>query len=117
MFDDSQVEEYINNFNSEIKEKLVSLRNLIYSIEPKSVESFNYGMPAYKFNKKPLIYFAAYTNHIGLYATPTTHSKFEKKLSKYKQGKGSVQIPNSNKLPLKLIDEMIRFKIDEILKK
>ncbi len=48
-------------------------------------------MPAYKLNGKPLVYFAGYENHVGLYATPSGHAAFEKELSEYKQGKGSVQ--------------------------
>jgi len=50
-------------------------------------------MPAYKTNGKPLVYFAGYKKHIGFYATPTGHSEFQKDLSKFKQGKGSVRFP------------------------
>jgi len=44
-------------------------------------------MPAYKLKGKPLLYFAGYKNHIGLYATPSGHSAFAKELAGYKQGK------------------------------
>ena len=69
-------------------------------------------MPAYKF-QGPLVYFAGFRNHIGFYATPTGHSKFAKELSKYKQGKGSVQFPLEEPLPLDLIERVVKFRIKE----
>ena len=62
-------------------------------------EPISYGIPAYKLNKKPLIYFGAYKNHIGFYATPASHSKFKTELSNYKQGKGYVQFPLHKPIP------------------
>ena len=60
---------------------------------PDANESISYGMPAYKLNGKPLVYFADYKSHIGFYTTPTAHAKVVIELSKYKQVKGSVQLP------------------------
>ena len=62
-----------------------------------ATEEFSYAMPAYKYNKKPLVYFAAFKEHIGIYVTPQTHERFKEELAKYKQGKGSVQFPHEKK--------------------
>ncbi len=67
-------------------------------------------MPAYKLNGKPLVYFAGYENHVGLYTTPSGHAAFEKELSKYKQGKGSVQFPLDEPMPLDLITRIVKFR-------
>ena len=89
------------------------IRMLILEKAPEAQESISYGMPAYKTNGKPLIYFAAFKNHIGLYATPSGHTHFADALSQYKQGKGSVQFPNEQPLPLDLIAEIIAFRVEE----
>lgn len=107
------VESYILGFSEEIQEKLRLIRQIIKDNAPEAEENIAYGMPAYKLNKKPLVYFAGYKNHIGFYATPTGHSKFEKELSKYKQGKGSVQFPFDKQLPVDLIAEIVRFRVNE----
>ena len=73
----------------------------------------SYGMPGYKLNKKPLVYFAAYKNHIGFYATPTGHKAFEAELSKYKQGKGSVQFPLDQEIPYDLITRIVVYRVEE----
>ena len=82
---------------------------------PNAIESIAYGMPAYKVNGKPLVYFAAFKNHIGFYATPKGHVHFAKELSKYKQGKGSVQFPIDKPIPYDLIKGMVEFKAKENL--
>jgi len=69
-------------------------------------------MPAYKTHGKPLVYFAALKNHIGFYATPTGHSKFAEQLSKYKQGKGSVQFP-FDAVPYEFVEKIIQFRVKE----
>jgi uncharacterized protein YdhG (YjbR/CyaY superfamily) len=64
--------------------------------------------------KKPLVYYGAFTNHICLYTTPNTNEHFQEKLKGYKQGRGSIQLPNDKDLPIGLINEKILFKKNEI---
>lgn len=109
----ANVDEYINDFEGETRERLIATRKLILETAPQVQESISYGMPAYKMNGKPLVYFGGYKSHIGFYATPTGHQAFEKELSKYKQGKGSVQFPLDEPLPAKLIKEIVLFRIAE----
>lgn len=107
------VNEYIESFPSDIQERLVAVRNAIKLTSPSAIESISYGMPAYKYKGKPLVYFAAFTKHIGFYATPNGHAAFAKELSSYKQGRGSVQFPLNKQLPIELIIRMVEFKVKE----
>jgi uncharacterized protein YdhG (YjbR/CyaY superfamily) len=107
------VDKYILGFPEEVQEIMQQLRKLVKHIAPEAEEGIAYGMPAYKMNKRPLIYFAAYKQHIGFYATPSGHSKFTKELSKYKQGKGSVQFPLDEPMPYKLIERIVKFRVEE----
>jgi len=60
-----------------------------------------------------LVYFAAFKNHIGFYATPSGHDEFQAELSKYKQGKGSVQFPLDQPMPYQLMERIIKFRVSE----
>lgn len=115
--DMTTVEEYIAAFPTTVAERLTQLRNMVLQEAPDAQEGISYGMPAYKLNGKPLVYFAAFANHIGVYATPSGHAHFAQELSGYKQGKGSVQFPLSQPLPMPLITDMVRFKVTENLTK
>ena len=93
------------------------MRNTIKEAAPEAEECISYAMPAYKTNGKPLVYFAAFKNHIGFYATPTGHTKFATQLATYKQGKGSVQFPMNKPMPLALIRAIVQFRVTENLSK
>ena len=109
----NEIESYIQQFPEDVQLILNKIRKIIKENSSNIEESISYGMPAYKFNKKPLVYFAAYKNHIGFYATPSGHKEFIDELSKYKQGKGSVQFPLNQPIPYALIEKIVQFRMQE----
>jgi uncharacterized protein YdhG (YjbR/CyaY superfamily) len=109
------VDIYIKSVASkELQERLLTLRQLIVKTVPEAIETVAYGLPAYKYKKKPLVYFGAFTHHIGLYATPSANENFQKELKEYKQGRGSIQFPHDKELPRDLIKRMVLFKKNEL---
>jgi len=110
------IDEYIAIQTPEIKILLEQMRQTIKKAAPEAEEVISYNMPAFKYQGM-LVYFAAYKNHIGFYATPTGHSEFKEELSIYKQGKGSVQFPLNQPLPLDLISRIVAFRVKENLRK
>lgn len=97
----------------EVQEVLSKVREILRKNAPEASESIAYGMPAYKTYGKPLVYYAAFKSHLGLYATPSGHEKFSQQLAGYKQGKGSVQFPFNQDIPYALIEEIVRFRVRE----
>jgi uncharacterized protein YdhG (YjbR/CyaY superfamily) len=110
------IDEYIAIQTPEVKVILEHMRQTIKKAAPQAEEVISYNMPAFKYYGM-LVYFAAYKNHIGFYATSNVHSAFAAELSTYKQGKGSVQFPLDKPLPLDLISKMVAFKVKENLKR
>jgi uncharacterized protein YdhG (YjbR/CyaY superfamily) len=108
----ANVDEYIAAFPKDVQQLLKQMRAAIKAAAPKAEELISYGMPAYKYHGQ-LVFFAAFKNHIGFYATPAGHKAFEKELAKYKQGKGSVQFPVEEPLPLSLITKIVKFRVKE----
>lgn len=111
------VNEYISSLPVEIQKIAQEIRSIIKNEAPDCDESISYGMPAYKTFGRPLVYFAAFKNHIGLYATPSGHAQFSAALSKYKQGKGSVQFPLDAAIPYDLIQQIVAFRVKENIDK
>mgnify|MGYP006157952931 CR=1 FL=1 len=110
------VDQYIANFPAEVQELMQQVRSTIKASAPQAEERISYGMPGYYLNG-PLVYFAGYKNHIGFYATPNGHEAFAEELSKYKQGKGSVQFPLSEPMPIDLIKRIVAFRVETQLAK
>ncbi len=113
----ANIDDYIAGFPVPVQKHLQNIRETIKRAAPEAEESISYAMPAFKFKGKPLVYFAGYKNHIGFYATPNGHQAFEKDLSIYKQGKGSVQFPLDKPMPLDLIVRVTKYRIAQNLEK
>lgn len=109
----NQVDQYISGFPKDVQHILKNVRQLIIDHAPGVEEGFSYGMPAYKSNKRPLIYFAAFKHHLGIYALPSGHAAFAEALSAYTRGKGSVQFPFDQPIPYDLITKMVQFRFLE----
>jgi uncharacterized protein YdhG (YjbR/CyaY superfamily) len=107
------VTEYISAFPAGVQQRLAQIRAIIREAAPEAEESMAYGMPAYKTQGLPLVYFAGYEKHIGFYATPTGHAQFASELAGYRQGKGSVQFPLDQPMPYDLIRRIVAFRAGE----
>lgn len=111
--------QYISGFSPEIQEKLKIIRELVHNSVPEAVETISYQMPAFKYKGKMLVYFAAFKNHIGFYATPESNLAFKEELSEYKTSKGTIQLPYNKPVPTELLRKIILYKAtaNEIKKK
>ncbi|WP_264538427.1 iron chaperone [Flavobacterium sp. N1736] len=110
------INEYIGGFPNEVQEILEKIRATIQKAAPDAKEKISYSMPAFDQNGI-VVYFAAFKNHIGLYALPSGHEEFKNELSKYKSGKGSVQFPLDKPMPYDLITKIVKFRVKENLEK
>jgi uncharacterized protein YdhG (YjbR/CyaY superfamily) len=108
------IDEYISAFPDDIQTVLEKIRQTIRRTAPDAVESISYGMPAFKLKSKPLVYFAAWKNHIGFYPTSSGTAAFKDQLSAYKSSKGAVQFPLDKSIPYDLIERIVLFRMDEI---
>ncbi|MCB0522734.1 MAG: DUF1801 domain-containing protein [Lewinellaceae bacterium] len=110
----NSIEQYIAGFPVDVQNTLQQVRATIRAAAPGATEDIRYGIPTFRLNGKNLVHFAAFKNHIGFYATPTGHQAFAGELSKYKQGKGSVQFPLDQPMPLELIGRIVQHRAGHI---
>jgi uncharacterized protein YdhG (YjbR/CyaY superfamily) len=111
------IDEYNAAFPPNIQTILQQLRQTIREAAPNAEETISYQMPAFKFNGRILVYFAAFKNHIGFYPTASAVEAFKEKLAKFETSKGTVRFPLTEPLPLELVKEMVRFRVKENLHK
>lgn len=110
------VDEYIAGFSGRTRELLQELRAAIRAAAPLATEKISYRMPTF-FLEGNLVHFAAFKEHIGFYPTPSGVEGFEAELARYKSGKGSVQFPLDEPLPLDLVRRIVGRRVEENLEK
>jgi len=110
------IDEFIAGFPADVQKVLKKVRATIKKAAPKAEETINYGIPTFRLNGN-LVHFSAFKNHIGFYPTPSGIEKFKKELSVYEGAKGSVKFPLDQPIPYELITKIVKFRVDENLKK
>ena len=103
---------YIAGFPASTQKILEQVRSTIRKAAPNAVEVISYKMPAFKMNKV-LVWYAGYEKHIGFYPGGKGIEAFKEEISAYKWGKGSVQFPLDQKMPLGLITKIVKYKVKE----
>ena len=112
----SYIDEYIATFPAEIQKTLEELRVTIKAAAPGVKEKISYQMPAFTLNGKGLVSFAGWKKHIAMYPGASAIEAFQEELSKFVAGKGTLKFPLDKPLPLKLIGEIVKFRVAENLK-
>lgn len=110
------VDEYIAMQPKNVQPVLEKIRQVIRKAAPKAEESISYQMPGYK-QEGPLVYFGAFKDHYSLFPTSTPVKVFADQLKKYKSSKGTIQFSYDEPLPVKLITDIVKFKVKENLEK
>jgi len=111
----SNIDEYIAEFPEKTQAALKEIRALVHEVAPDAIETISYAIPTFDLKGKHLVHFAGYEHHIGLYPTPTGSEAFAEEFSAYKTGKGSVQFPLDQPLPLDLIRRVVEFRLEQVL--
>jgi len=112
----SSIDEYIATFPKDTQKILETLRATITAAAPDTEEKISYNIPTFTLNGKYLIYFAGWKTHISIYPIPTGSEAFNKQVSKYVEGKGTLKFPIEKPLPLKLITRIVKYRVAENLK-
>ncbi len=103
------IDAYIAGFPREIQEPLKAIRAAIKKAAPALEEAIKYDMPTFMLNGKNLFHFAAFKHHVGFYGVPA-----EEDYTPYKSGKGSVQFPLNEPMPLALISRIVTAKVSKL---
>jgi uncharacterized protein YdhG (YjbR/CyaY superfamily) len=110
------IDEYIADFPLEIQVMLEQIRATIRAAAPDASEAIKYGMPTFVQHGN-LVHFAAFKNHIGFYPVPSGIEAFKTELSVFDQSKGTIRFPFGTPVPLELIARIVKFRLEENLRK
>lgn len=111
-----EVEAFIQEQPPEVKERMQQIRDAVKQAVPDATETINYGIPTFQVGGKNMVHYGPGKEHVGFYATPDGHEEFEDELNKFKRGKGSVQFPLDEPLPIELITRMSVFRSEQLKK-
>jgi uncharacterized protein YdhG (YjbR/CyaY superfamily) len=103
---------YIQAAPPAARARLREIRQCIRAELPEAKEEIKWRMPTYS-QRRILVIFAAFKQHIGFFPTPSVVRAFAGELTGYKVGSNSIQFPLDQPLPVALIRRMTALRVKE----
>jgi uncharacterized protein YdhG (YjbR/CyaY superfamily) len=105
------IDEYIAACPEQSHERLQAVRAVIKKVAPAAKEKISYQIACFELNGKNLVHFAGWKKHVSLYPVPAGSEAFERQVAKYVDGKGTLKFPLDEPLPIKLIERIVKLRI------
>ena len=103
----ASIDAYIAAQASAVQPMLQRIRAIVREEAPQAVQAISYRIPAFK-QGGVLIYFAAFSKHIGVYPPVQGDAALLEALAPYRGPKGNLSFPFSEPLPLELIGRVAK---------
>jgi uncharacterized protein YdhG (YjbR/CyaY superfamily) len=106
------VDEYLAGVPEPARSTLIKVRAAIRSAVPaEATEAISYQMPAFKYKGRPLLWFAAFSNHCSLFPTASVIEAIKNELKGFSISKGTIQFPVDKPLSAALLKKMVKLRI------
>ena len=109
-----QVRHYLAAQPPKHRAALRKIRATIRATAPGASEHFSYGIPGFRLNERPLVWYAAFKRHVSLYpVTASVRRALGDALDGYETSTGTIRLPLDASMPVALIKKIVKVRARE----
>jgi uncharacterized protein YdhG (YjbR/CyaY superfamily) len=111
----TSTDEYLAALPEDRRAVLEAIRTAIAAAAPGAEEGFSYRMPAFALDGRPLLWFAAWKHHYGLYPVSAAMlAAHAADAAGYAAEKGTIRFPAAEPVPLGLVTKLVTARMAEL---
>lgn len=111
----SEMDDYLADVAEPDRAALERIRRVVKELVPQAEEGKSYGMPALKYNKRPLVGFVAAKKHLSLFPfSPAVIDALTDRLDGFELSKGTIRFTAQHQLPDDVLRDVVMLRLDEI---
>ena len=108
------IDEYLAIVKPDHRKTLQKLRQTIQTVATQAEECISYGIPAFRLNRRLLVFFGAWANHCAFYpGSAATLKKFRNELRNFQTSKGTLRFSLDKPMPVALVKKLLKARIAE----
>src|SRR6266436_7126469 len=103
------IDEYLATAKPDQRRTLAKLRKTIHAVAPNAEECISYGIPAFRLNRRALVFFGAWANHCAFYpGSSASLKKFRNELRNFQTSKGTLRFSPDKPVPVALVKKLLK---------
>ena len=111
----SEMDDYLAGVTEPDRDALERVRRMVKELVPQAEEGKSYGMPALKYNKRPLVGFVAAKKHLSLFPfSPAVIDALTDRLDGFELSKGTIRFTAQHQLPDEVLRDVVMLRLGEI---